>query len=97
VNESCYFYFDADTVIISGILAFTGFFGSALTLLIGRQEWHLACKNGVVGCWHGIYLGRGADLHTAQLMPLPLTVSCSYKSRLVLFSWLYLSGTSSSR
>jgi len=24
-----------------------------------------------------IYLGRGADLHIAQLMPLPLTVSCS--------------------
>ena len=26
-----------------------------------------------------IYLERGADLHTAQLMPLPLTVSCSCK------------------
>jgi len=26
----------------------------------------------------------GADLHMAQLMPLPLTVSCSRKSRLVL-------------
>ena len=26
-----------------------------------------------------IYLERGADLHTAQLMPLPLTVSCSSK------------------
>jgi len=24
-----------------------------------------------------IYLERGADLHTAQLMPLPLTVTCS--------------------
>jgi len=24
-----------------------------------------------------IYLERGADLHMAQLMPLPLTVSCS--------------------
>jgi len=38
--------------------------------------------------------GRGADLHMAQLMPLPLTVSCSSKSRLVLPSWLYLSGNS---
>jgi len=28
--------------------------------------------------------GRGADLHMAQLMPLPVTVSCSSKSRLVL-------------
>ena len=26
-----------------------------------------------------IYLERGADLHIAQLMPLPLTVSCSSK------------------
>ena len=26
-----------------------------------------------------IYLQRGADLHMSQLMPLPLTVSCSSK------------------
>jgi len=26
-----------------------------------------------------IFLERGADLHIAQLMPLPLTVSCSSK------------------
>ena len=32
-------------------------------------------KNWVVGCWRGC-LERGADLHMAQLMPLPLTVSC---------------------
>ena len=50
---------------------------SALTLLVGRQEGHPACKKtewwgaGVVIC-----LGRGADLHMAQLMPLSLTVSC---------------------
>jgi len=56
---------------------------SALTLLVGRQEGHLACKNWVVGCWRGC-LGWGADLHMAQLMPLPLTNSCSSKSRLVL-------------
>jgi len=31
----------------------------------------------------------------AQLMPLPLTISCSSKSRLVLSSWFYLSGTGS--
>jgi len=41
------------------------------------------------------YLGQGADLHMAQLMPLPLTVSCSSKSRLVLPSWFYLSSTGS--
>jgi len=51
-----------------------------LTLLVGRQEGHPACKktewwgDGVVIC-----LERGADLHTAQLLPLPLTVSCSSK------------------
>ena len=53
---------------------------SALMLLVGRQEGHLACKKldwwgaGVVIC-----LERGADLHMAQLMPLPLTVSCFSK------------------
>ena len=53
---------------------------SALTLLVGRQEEHPACKKtewwgvGVVIC-----LERGADLHMFQLMPLPLTVSCFSK------------------
>jgi len=46
-----------------------------LTLLVGRQEGHPACKKlsgaGVVFC-----LKQGADLHMAQLMPLPLTFSC---------------------
>ena len=49
-----------------------------MTLLVGRQEGHLACKNRVVGCWCGC-LEQGADLHMAQLMPLPLTVSCFSK------------------
>jgi len=49
-------------------------------LLFGQQEGHPACKkqcggvSGVVIC-----LERGADLHTAQLMPLPLTVYCFSK------------------
>ena len=53
---------------------------SALTLLVWWQEGHPACKKtewwgaGVVIC-----LERGADLHMAQLMPLPLTVSCFSK------------------
>jgi len=34
-----------------------------------------------------ICLGQGADLHMAQLIPLPLTISCSSKFRLVLLSW----------
>jgi len=54
-----------------------------LTLLVGRQEGHPACKKRVVGCWAtaGVVVGleRGADLHMAQLMSLPLTVSCSSK------------------
>ena len=37
-----------------------------------------------------ICLERGADLHMAQLMPLPLAVSCSVKSRLVLPFWYQL-------
>jgi len=37
-----------------------------------------------------IYLERCADLHMAQLMPLPLAVSCSVKSRLVLPFWYQL-------
>ena len=35
-------------------------------------------------------LGQGADLHMAQLMPLPLTISCSIKSILVLPFWCWL-------
>ena len=49
-------------------------------LLVGWQEGHLVCKKtewwvaGMVVC-----LERDADLHMAQLMPLPLTVSCFSK------------------
>ena len=53
---------------------------SALMLLVGWQEGHPACKKTE---WWGagmvICLERGADLHIAQLMPLPLTVSCFNK------------------
>jgi len=51
-----------------------------LTLFVGRQEGHPACKKlewwgtGMVIC-----LERDADLHVAQLMPLSLTVSCFNK------------------
>jgi len=37
-----------------------------------------------------ICLERGADLHMAQLMPLPLTVSCSSKIQIVLPFWYWL-------
>ena len=64
---------------------------SALTLLVGWQEGHPACKKlewwgtGMVIC-----LERDADLHMSQLMPLPLTVFASVKSRLVLPFWYRL-------
>jgi len=53
---------------------------SALTLLVGRQEGHQACtKTEWWGAGMVICLERDADLHMAQLMPLPLTVSCFSK------------------
>jgi len=63
---------------------------SALTLLGGRQEGHPACKK---TDWWGagmvICLEQGADLHMAQLVPLPLTVSCFSKIQIA-FSFLVL-------
>jgi len=53
---------------------------SALMLLVGRQEGHLACKK--LEWWGAdvvICLERDADLHMVQLMPLPHTVSCFSK------------------
>ena len=50
---------------------------SALTLLVGLQEGHPVCKK--TECWGAgmvIWLERGAHLHIAQLMPVPLSVSC---------------------
>jgi len=67
--------FNVFIMLLSPISAF-----SALTLLAGRQEGYLACKKTE---WWGagmvIYLEQSADLHMAQLMPLPLTVSCFSK------------------
>jgi len=69
----------------------------ALTLLVGWQEGHPACKKtewwvaGVVIC-----LERDADLHTAQLMPLPPTVSCFGKIQIG-FTFLLLAHLGSLR
>ena len=55
---------------------------SALTLLVGLQEGHPACRKPSTERWGAgvvVCLERGADLHTAQLMPLPLTVFCFSK------------------
>jgi len=45
---------------------------------LGGRKGIRPVKNWVVGCWRG-YLSGGADLHTAQLIPLPLAVSCFSK------------------
>ena len=64
---------------------------SALTLLVGRQEGHLACKKtewwgaGVVICLEWV-----ADLHMVQLMPVPLTVSCFSKIQIDFTFWYQL-------
>jgi len=46
---------------------------SALMLLVGQQEGHPACKklSGEVLAWLSVW----SEVHMAQLMPLPLTVS----------------------
>ena len=46
--------------------------------LLGVSKGIWPVKNWLVGCWRG-YLEWGANLHMAQLMPLPLTVSCFSK------------------
>jgi len=56
---------------------------SALTLFVGQQEGHPACKK--TECWGAcvvVCLEQGADLHMSQVMPLPLTVSCFSKIRI---------------
>ena len=51
---------------------------SALTLLVGWQEGHPACKK--TEWWGaGMVLCLERDLHMTQLMPLPLTVFCFSK------------------
>ena len=71
---------DSNAYLFYVSFAVLGFAFSALTLLVGRQEGHPACKKlewwgaGVV-----VYLELGGDLHMVQLMPLPLTVSCFSK------------------
>ena len=50
----------ADAFYVSVRRVVTAF--SALTLLVGRQEGHPACKNRVVGCWHGYLSGARCRL-----------------------------------
>ena len=57
---------------------------------LGGRKGIRPVKNEWWGAGMVICLGRGADLHMSQLMPLPLTISCSTKSRLVLPFWYRL-------
>jgi len=62
---------------------------SALVLLVWQHKGHPACKklSGCVLAWLSVW---GEVQHMAQLMALPLIVSCCSKSRLVLPSWYWL-------
>ena len=70
---------------------------SALTLLVGRQEGHPACKklSGGMLAWLSGTRCRLAYSPADATASLPLTISCSSKSRLVLTFLVYLSGTCS--
>jgi len=60
------------------ILQWSSFAFSALTLLVGRQEGHPACKknqSGGVLVWLSVW-------SKVQLMPLPLNVSCFSKIKI---------------
>ena len=83
--------FKGESIIPSNVVVLSQYIClSALMLLVGRQEGHSACKKLWWGASMVIFLGRGADLHMAQLIPLPLTVSCSCISQLVLLFWYHL-------
>ena len=71
------------------VLATQVFASSALTRLVGQQERHLACKTEWWGAGMVICLEQGADLHMAQWMPSPLTVSCFSKIQ-ICFTFLAL-------
>jgi len=76
----------------SALIAFSALFAfSALTLLVGRQEGHPACKNQVVGCWHG-YLS-GARCRLAYCPADATATHCLLLQKNP--DWFYLSGTGS--
>jgi len=58
--------------------------------LVRRQEGHPACEKEWWGAGMVICLERGADLHMAQLMSLPLIVSCFSKILIGLPFWYWL-------
>ena len=73
----CFLSFCVNGIYFSCVLTI-----SVLTLLVGWQEWHPACKKLEWWCANMVTcLEQGADLRIVQLMPLPLTVFCFSKIR----------------
>jgi len=66
---------------------------SALTLLVGRQEEHPACKHRVMRCWCGYLSGARCRLFTYG--PADATAIPKHHRLLPRLSpdWFYLSGT----
>ena len=80
---NAFFYF-WHTCIFSVFKFFAGtFFTFALTLLVGHQEEHPACKNEWWGAGVGLQWGAN-DLHIIQLMPLPPVISYFIKVQISL-------------
>ena len=63
---------------------------SALTLLVGRQEGHLACKNRLVGCWCACLPGARCRLAHGPADATATHSLVSVKSSLVLPFWYRL-------
>jgi len=63
---------------------------------LGGRKGTRPVKNRVLDCWHSYLSGQGADLHMAQMMPLPLTVSCFSKIQIG-FTFLLLAHLGSPR
>ena len=63
---------------------------SALTLLVGRQEGHPACKKQSGGCWRGYLTGARCRLAYGPADATAIHCLASVKSRLVLPFWYRL-------
>ena len=78
----------------------SAFYLPSSTTLVPSVLWRcwLGGRKGIRPEWWGtgvvICQERGADLHMAQLMPLPVTVSCFSKTQLVLPFWYRLTRVS---
>jgi len=78
----CYAFSAMPSVLCLQCYAFSAM-PSVLWRCFGSRKGIQPVKNWVVGCWRGYLSGWDADLHMAQLMPLPLTVSCFSKIQIV--------------